>query len=482
MINGKLIARIIGFLLNIIALFLLICALTSFLYKETACLAFLYSALINCVIGWCLIFYGWKAEKKFSLRDGYLVVVSTWVLCSFAGTLPFMIGGYVPSWSDAFFECMSAFTGTGMSCIKDIDSLPHSILIWRALMQWIGGLGIIFFTIAVLPLFGVTGVQLFAAEASGPVKDKLHPRIGVTSRRIWTLYIVLTLLETALLQLGGMPFFDSLCHSLSTTATGGFSTHQAGMALYDSAYIQYVISAFMFLSGLNFITMFLIISGHKRRLAQSDEIRWYTTSTLIATLCIAAALVFLSDRDVESAIRSAFFHVTSIHTSTGFNTEDLNSWPSCTWIIILFLMMSGACSGSTSGGVKCIRFVILFRALQNEFRRIIHPNAILPLRIGSNSLPTQVILTSILLIFLFILGNTLFSFILMESGYSGIGSISFSLSCFGNTGMALGEFSIGAGTILTPTLKWVSSFAMLLGRLELFTVLLLFTPQFWRGQ
>lgn len=481
MINGRLICKILGLLLLVEAFFLLLCAGVSIYYGEDDLKAFLYAALLNGICGFLLGVAGWKAEKKFTPRDGYLVVTATWVLCSLGGVLPFYLGGYVPTITDGFFECMSGFTSTGFTVIDRINSLPHALLFWRGLTQWIGGLGIVFFTIAVLPFFGVTGVHLFAAETTGPTKDKLHPRIGVTARRIWALYVGLTAVETVLLLLGGMPFFDSLYHSFSTTATGGFSIHSDSIAHYNSPYVEYVISAFMFLSGINFIILILFLKGKHEKLLQHSEFKWYLNSVIICVLITFVALLLTSDKGVEEAFRKALFQIISIHTSTGFVTEDYSYWPSFIHLIFLYLMISGACSGSTSGGVKSIRLFILFRAVRNEFRRILHPNAVLPIRVNKHSIAPGVVQTSLIMVFLFILIALFAAFIYMEMGFSFLGSLSLVLSCMGSTGVAMAEFGPQYTCSALPEAgKWLASFLMLLGRLELFTVLLLFTPQFWR--
>lgn len=480
MINGKFICKILGLLLLVEACFLLLCAGVSLYYGEDDLKAFLYATLLNGICGSLLWLVGWKAEKKFSPRDGYLVVTVTWILCSLGGVLPFYLGGYVSSITDGFFECMSGFTSTGFTVIERLDTLPRALMFWRALTQWIGGLGIVFFTIAVLPFFGVTGVHLFAAETTGPTKDKLHPRIGVTARRIWGLYVGLTVLETLLLSFGGMSVFDSLCHSFSTTATGGFSMHSDSIAYYHSPYMEYVISVFMFLSGVNFIILFLFLKGKREKLLQHSEFKWYLNSVIICVLVTSVLLFLTSEKGVEEAFRKGLFQIISIHTSTGFVTENYSHWPSLIHLIFLFLMISGACSGSTSGGVKCIRLFILFRAVRNEFKRILHPNAVLPIRVNKHSVAPGVVFTSLIMIFLFLVLALGVTFVYVEMGFSFLGSLSLVLSCMGNTGVALAEFGPDFTCSALPDYgKWLASFLMLMGRLELFTVLLLFTPQFW---
>ncbi len=483
MINGKLISKILGILLLVEAFFLLFCGVVSVCYGENDLKYFVYAALLNAVCGGIACIVGWKAERKFNPRDGYFIVTATWVLCSLGGVLPFYLGGYVPSITDGFFECMSGFTSTGFTVIEGIDKLPHALLFWRGLTQWIGGLGIVFFTIAVLPFFGVTGVHLFAAEMTGPTKDKLHPRIGVTARRIWGLYVGLTLVETVVLLLGGMPLFDSLYHSFSTTATGGFSMHADSIAHYNSAYVEYVISLFMFLSGINFITLFLFLKGKHDKLWHHTEFKWYLNSVIICVTIATAILFFTSERGLEESFRGALFQIISVHTSTGFVTEDFTLWPSSISVILLFLMVSGACSGSTSGGVKSIRLAILFKAVRNEFRRILHPNAVLSIRVNRNAISSTAVITSLIMLFLFLGVAVIGTIVYMEMGFSFEGSLSLVLSCMGSTGVGMAEFGPSHTCSALPEAgKWLASFLMLLGRLELFTVLLLFTRGFWKKQ
>ncbi len=481
MINGRFICKILGLLLVVEASFLLLCGGVSWYSGEDDFLPFMYATLLNGICGGALWALGWNAPRKFSARDSYLVVTATWILCSLGGVLPFYLGGYVPTLADGFFECMSGFTSTGFTVIEGIDQLPRALLFWRGLTQWIGGLGIVFFTIAVLPFFGVSGVHLFAAETTGPTKDKLHPRIGVTARRIWGLYVGLTVVETLFLVGGGMPVFDSIYHSFSTTATGGFSIHPDSIAHYDSPYAEYVISIFMFLSGINFIILFLFLRGKRKKLFQHSEFKWYLHSVTLCVLITFAILYLTSEKGIEEAFRKSLFQIISLHTSTGFITEDYSYWPSFIQFLFLFLMISGACSGSTSGGVKSIRIFILYRAIRNEFKRILHPNAVLPIRVNKHSLAPGVVLTCLIMVFLFLTLALISTFIYMQMGFTFKGSLSLVLSCMGSTGVALAEFGPAHTCSTLPEGgKWLASFLMLLGRLELFTVLLLFTPQFWR--
>ncbi len=326
----------------------------------------------------------------------------------------------------------------------------------------------------------INNIRLFAAETTGVGKNKLTARISTTARRIWALYVILTLSEVMLLQMGGMPLFDCVCQALSTTATGGFSTPTAIAHIAKSPYLQYVVTAFMYLSGMNFVILYLLLSGKLRKVWNNDELKWYSGSIVLFTLIISTILWY-KGLDIADALRNGLFNVVSMHTSTGFSTHDLSVLPSFVWLIFMVLMTVGACSGSTSGGIKMVRVVIVFRCLRNEFKRILHPNIVLPMNINGRPVSQQVITTSLLLLIVSILMVWLSTFIFMDYGYSFTGSLTFSIASLGNTGLARGEFNDPAYLEALPMAgKYMSIALMLLGRLELFTILLLFTPSFWR--
>lgn len=314
--------RITGFLLLIETGLLLCCAGVSLIYREDDLSSFLLSAGLTTLVAILLLALGKGAEKQLNRRDGYVIVSVAWVVFSLFGMLPFYLSHYIPSITNAFFETMSGFSSTGATILDDIEALPHGLLFWRSMTQWIGGLGIVFFTIAVLPIFGVSGVQLFAAEASGPTYDKVHPRIGVTAKWIWTIYAGLTAIEVILLLFGGMGLFDSICHSFATTGTGGYSTKQDSIAYYNSPYIEYVIGVFMFLSGINFTLLLLLFTGKLKKVSQNAELKWYVMSVILFTAFIAAVLYRTTPMGAEESFRKAFFQVASLHTSTGFVTAD----------------------------------------------------------------------------------------------------------------------------------------------------------------
>ena len=484
MINQKIIFRILGFLLYIEALMLLFCSAFGFYYHEDDNVAFTIAGGISILVGGLFSYLGRKAEKRFSRRDGYIIVSTSWVVFSLVGMLPYIISGYIPSVTDAFFETMSGFTTTGASILNNIESLPHGLLFWRSMTQWIGGLGIIFFTIAVLPIFGANGVQLFAAEATGPKHDKVHPRIEVTAKWIWSIYLGLTVVQVFLLSQGGMGWFDSVCHSLTTTATGGYSTRQASIAAYNSPYIEYVTILFMFLSGINFtLLFFLLFKGRVHKLLKDTEFRWYAGIVLSFTLVIAAVLAVQRGGDLEGSFREALFQVVSVQTTTGFMSADYTLWPPVLWFLISLLMYAGACAGSTSGAFKCIRIAMLFKLVRNEFLRIVHPNAIIPLRISGQVIHSKAKIT-LLAFFALYVGVVIGGWgIMVALGLDMTDAYGVVVTSVSNVGPALGSYGPAYSWAHMPdAAKWFSSFLMLIGRLELFSVLLLFTPGFWKKQ
>ena len=474
--------KIMGFLLFIEAGFLSLCTALSFFYEGADLPAFIISTLITIAVGIPLSYAGKQAERKLSRKDGYVVVTFAWILFSLFGMLPYYISGYIPNLTNAFFETMSGFTTTGASILDNIESLPHGLLFWRSMTQWIGGMGIVIFTIAVLPIFGVGGIQLFAAEATGPKFDKITPRIDVTAKWIWTIYLGLTMAETVLLMAGDMPFFDSVCHAMTTTATGGFSTKQASIAAFNSPYIEYVITSFMFLSGINFSLLYLLfLKGSIKRVFSDTEIRWYVNTILLFTIIITIGLLLTSTMDIEEAFRKASFLVISLQTTGGFITADYMQWAPPLWMLTTIITYCGACAGSTSGGIKCIRSVIMARIAKNEFRQILHPNAVLPVRVNGLSVSATTKSTVLAFFVVFVLLVFIGWFVMMIIGLDFDDAYSVVISSLANVGPGIGmcgpAFSWDA---LPDAAKWLSTVYMLIGRLELFTVLLLLSPTFWK--
>ena len=483
MFHPKAIFRIIGFLLLFEALSLLSCVPVALYYGEpTEYLLLSVAAMV--VSGSFFAYICRKAGRNVSRKDGYIVVTVIWIIFSLFGSLPYMLSGYIPSFTDAFYETMSGFTTTGSSILSNIESLPNSLLFWRALTHWIGGLGIVFFTVAVFPIFGLGDMHLFAAESVGPMRAKLHPRISVTARWILTVYIGLTVIATVAFYAAGMGWFDAVCHSMSAVSTGGFSTKQASIAAFGSPLIEYVTILFMFVGGVSLSLQYLFIfKGRVKELFRDTEFRTYLMFVLFFTAIISVGLFLTTTMTAEWSFRTALFQVVSIQTTTGFATVDYTLWSPLLWLMLCGLMFVGACSGSTSGAMKCVRVATLFKVMWNEFKRIVHPNAVLPVRMARKIVPTSVqsaiLAYTVIYFFMVIVGLV----VNMAFGIDFLNSFGLSVASVGNVGPALGNYGPMDSLALLPAgVKWFCSFQMLVGRLEFFAVLLLLTPIFWKRQ
>ncbi|HOX77218.1 MAG TPA: TrkH family potassium uptake protein [Bacteroidales bacterium] len=480
-INFRQILRLIGVILVIEGVFMLTGLPFSLYYQDDKPFTLLYSFIITSASGGILLFFT-RSDKDNTInkREGFLVVSLAWVVMSLFGTVPFLLSGAIPSFTDAFFETMSGFTTTGASILSDVEVLPKGILFWRSMTHWIGGMGIIVLTIIILPFLGIGGMQLYVAEMPGVSKDKLHPKISETAKRLWGIYIVLTAIQTILLVLGKMPLLDSLCHAFGSMATGGFSTRNASIGAY-SPYIQYVVIVFMFLAGMNFTLHYFIISGRFKEVWKNEEFRKYLYISLGFSIIIAAFLVIKTDAGYAKAFRDALFQVVSIVTTTGYATTDYLVWPGALWFFIFLMMFVGGMAGSTGGGVKVVRQLLLFKNAGKELKRAIHPQGVIPVRLNHEAVSQDVIYKVMaffqLYIIVFIFGAMILSFLGLDFE-SAIGA---SISALGNIGPGLGLVGpVGNYGFVPDAGKWLLSFMMLLGRLELFTVLLLITPYFWK--
>lgn len=485
-INFKLVSHVIGNLLVVESVVLILMPLISLLYKETDSRYFIYSSLITLSVALLLLLLGKNPPSKAGRREGSMIVTFIWVFFSLFGALPFIFSGAIPSYTDAFFETMSGFTTTGSTILNNIEELTHGMLFWRAMTHWLGGLGIVVISMAILPILGINGTQLFMAESTGPRKDKFSPKINDTARILFIVYIVLTFSETVFLMFGGMNLFDALTHSFSTIATGGFSTKQISIAYWEnSAYIQYVLAIFMMLSGVNFSMYFF---GYKRKffkIKENEELRYYIVIMIVASLIVMLSLIDFTKTInwslIERAWRDAFFTITSLITTTGFTTVDYMTWKPITWVVIVVVMLIGASAGSTAGGIKVVRIVIAVKVSYYEIKRMIHPSAVIPVRYNRQILNETIITRVLGFVVLYLFVTFIGILILMLSGM-GLGeSIGGMITCISCVGPGFG--SIGpAGTFanIPEFSKWVLSFAMLIGRLELYTVLMLLTPSYWR--
>jgi trk system potassium uptake protein TrkH len=482
MVNFRIISKIIGSLLFLESFFMAICLAMAFSFHEDDVMAFMTSTLMTFGSGCIFMFFGHEAENSLSRRDAYVVVTLTWVVFSFFGMFPFLIHGSVPSVTDAYFETMSGFTTTGATVIDDVESLPHGLLFWRSLMQWIGGLGIVFFTIAILPSLVGGSVRVFAAEATGPMRSKMHPRLSTSAKWIWSIYLLLTIACGLSFWLAGMGWFDATNYSMSTTATGGFSTHN-GTIFLASPLIEYLAILFQFLAGINFTLLYMSIFKFKvGTLFKNSEFKVYVTTIIIATLWIMYLLLTRMGYDFELAFRSALFQVVSFITTTGLSNMDAGTWPHITWAILGVLMFMGACAGSTTGGFKSIRVMMLFKVLRNEFRHIIHPNAVLPVKMNGQSIPQSRLTTLLAFFTIYAIALVLTTIIMVESGVDITNAATISLSLISNVGAGL-DTNIGpqmSWADLSIGVKWLCSFLMLVGRLEIIAVLVLFTRAFWK--
>ena len=482
MFHPKIIFRITGLLLYVEAIFLLACVPVALYYNEPIMRSLVISIASMVGIGSLFTYFCSGAERNISRKDGYIVVTLCWIIFSLFGSLPYMLSGYIPSFTDAFFETMSGFTTTGATILQDIEAMPKSLLFWRMMTHWVGGLGIIFFTVAIFPIFGLSDIHLFAAESVGPMRAKLHPRIAVTARWILTIYMGLTLIATVSFYFAGMEWFDSVCHAMSTIATGGFSTRQESIAAYGSPLIDYVTILFMFLSGINMSLLYLFIFKFRfKELLHDTEVKTYTSIVAIFTVAITIGLYFTTAADAELSFRTALFQVVSIQTTTGYATANYVTWIPILWLSLYALMFFGACSGSTSGAMKCVRISILFKVMINEFKRIVHPNAVIPVRMAGKVVPTSVqsaiLAYTVIYIFMVIIGLV----VNMGFGLDFLDSFGLSVASVGNVGPAFGHYGpMDSFATLPCVVKWFSAFQMLVGRLEFFAVLLLLTPVFWK--
>ena len=492
-INIRLIIKLIGLLLMIEGLFVFTSLPFSIYYMGENGFSFslfngkddFWALLIS---GFFIVFVGallWfssprKLDKNMGKREGYIIVTFTWIVISLFGCIPFVLSGTITDFTNAFFETISGFTTTGASILNDIESLPKGILFWRSMTHWIGGMGIIVLSIAILPVLGIGGMQLFVAEVPGPTPDKIHPRISHTAKRLWAIYVILTFVETGFLMFGGMDLFDAVCHAFGTMATGGFSTQNASVANY-SPYIQYVIILFMIFAGTNFTLHYFALHGQLKKVWKNEEFRYYIFAILIITLIVSIALIFTYGSGFEKGFRDSLFQVVSIITTTGFVTADYLLWPFFVWLIIFMLMFAGGCAGSTGGGIKMMRQLLLLKNSSVELKRLIHPNAIIPVRFNGKPV-SQEIMFNILAFFLiyvmiFVFGSLFMSMLGLDFE-SAIGSVA---ATIGNIGPGIGSVGPVSNYSAIPAVgKWFLSFLMLLGRLELFTVLILLSPAFWK--
>jgi len=480
--NIRLVVKLLSILLSIEGFALLISAAVAFIYKGGDTMSFITSAGITFAAGLLCYLIGRNSKSsKISKREGFVFVSLVWILFSFFGMLPFYLGGYIPSVTDAFFETMSGFTTTGATILTQIEVLPHGILFWRCFMHWIGGMGIILLSIAFMPMLHLGNFQLFTAESPGPTYDKLHPRISETSRILWYVYIVLTAFEIISLCLAGMNVFDAVCHSFSTMGTGGFSTKDNSIAYWNSPTIEGIIIIFMIIASSNFPLLYWVFTLKYKKIKGNEEFGTYIFIILFFSLFLTVFLSFSKGYPALESLRTSLFHIVSLISTTGFTTTPgYADWGDLPFCILLIVMLIGGMAGSTAGGIKVARLLICFKFSLNEFKKSVHPNAIFPVRYNGKLLPATTVTNVIgfvLVYFLLVFAGTV---CLASMGLTFDESLGCVISCIGDVGPGFGRF-ISNYAAVPDAGKWILSFLMLTGRLEIFTILLLFFPNFWKS-
>ncbi|SNR72032.1 trk system potassium uptake protein TrkH [Maribacter sedimenticola] len=494
-LNLRIIFHLMGLLLLCNGGFMLLAAVISGFYKDGATLSITLASITTMFVGVFAMYYTRGHKKEVKQKEGYIIVTFGWIVMSISGMLPYLFSGAIPDITNAFFETVSGYTTTGASIMDDIEAMPEGILFWRSLTHWIGGMGIIVLAIAILPLLGIGGMQLFSAEAPGPSGDKLHPRITDTAKRLWLIYFGYTIAETILLQVAGMSFFDAINHAMATLSTGGFSTKNASLAHWnDQPLIQYIVIFFMFLAGSNFVLSYFAFKGRFQKVFKDEEFRYYAGFVLVFTLIVAVVIYYKANitdmtpgypmvlGNAESAFRHALFQIVSVITTTGFVSADFTQWTPFLTVFFFGLFFLGGSAGSTAGGIKVMRHLLIIKNGVLEFKRTLHTNAIIPVRYNNKTVKEKIVYNIIgffvLYMLLFIIGALVLGFIGLDFE-SAIGG---SASSLGNVGPALGSLNPVSNFNGLPVLaKWWCGFLMLAGRLELFTVLILLTPYFWKN-
>lgn len=478
------IQRVMGFLILASSLMMLPPLMVSLLYNDNAHWHFVVSALVFVVVGLAVYLPVRKQRRELLLRDGFLVVACSWLVVVLVGALPFILmPSPALSFVDAFFESMSGFTTTGATILEDVEALPPSYMFFRMQSQWLGGMGIIVLAVAILPMLRIGGMGLFRAETPGPQKDaKLTPRIKETAKALWLVYVSITVTCIIAYNWGGMHLFDAVCHAFTTVATGGFSTHNESLAYFDSLELEVISMVFMFMAGINFALHYTAwrTASMKRYFADA-ELKTYA-SLLFAFSVIATFALFLTGTfdDLATSFRHGVFHVISVMTTTGFTTDPFYTWPSIVPLLLIFVAFIGGCAGSTAGGMKVIRVILLQRQALRELRLLIHPHAVMPIRFNDQAV-TPKLMSAVWGFFLLFIGSfAALTLLLTATGLDMVTSYSAVVACIANMGPALGDAGVHYATLNDPA-KMVLSFAMLIGRLEIYTVLVLFMPEFWKA-
>ena len=452
----------------------------SLYYGDPDLVPILLSAGITVLFG----LVGYKAsrfDRDLRPKEGFAIVTFGWLTFAVFGSLPFLLSGSIPSVTDAFFETMSGFTTTGATILTNIEELPHGVLFWRSLTHWIGGMGIIVLSLAILPFLGVGGMQMFRAEVPGPTADRLTPRIAQTAKILWGVYVAFTAVEAALLMLGGMNLFDALCHAFGTLATGGYSTKGASIGAYGSAYIDYVVIFFMLVAGTNFALHYRFIKGDWKVHLRNHEFLFFMSLVGLATFFISIDTYFNHYHSIFATLRNSLFQVVSILTTTGYGTADYEQWSFSSQFILFMLMFFGGCAGSTGGGIKMLRIHILLKSVFAEITRLLHPHAVVPVKVGGQTVPREVVANIVAFFIMFVMIYVVSVFVMSAMGLDMATSFGSVAATLGNIGPGLGSVGPADNYAHIPTPgKWYLTFLMLSGRLELYTVIILLSPSFWK--
>ncbi|MDP8287684.1 MAG: TrkH family potassium uptake protein, partial [Candidatus Electryonea clarkiae] len=477
-LNPRAVIRILGLILIMLGASMFLALFVSLIYRDGDSLGISISAFVSIIFGFIMI-KGAGKEMDLSTRDGFAVVTFGWMIMGIAGALPYLFTNSIPNITNALFESVSGFTTTGASILTDIESLPHGILFWRSFTHWIGGMGIIVFSIAILPFLGVGGMQMFKAESPGPTADKLTPRIKSTAEILWGVYVLITILEIILLMLGGMDWFDSTCHAFGTLATGGFSTKNASIAHYSSPYIQYVITFFMVVAGVNFSLHYYALRGKFNRYWNSREFRFYIW-LILGCIVIVTIFRLFDGIGLEQSFREGAFQVAAIISTTGYATADFELWHPLAQVILVGLMFIGGMAGSTGGGMKTMRIQILLKQARVELHKLVHPSSIYPIRLGRKVIQDDIVANVLAFFLLYALLLMVGVLIMAALGLDHVTSFTSVVACLSNIGPGLGDVGPTDNYASIPSFgKWILSFLMIAGRLEIFTVLVLLTRTYW---
>jgi len=504
-------AKIYGVLILVEAFFMLIASVVAFYYNvqkgEKDVMSLFAATMVTAIFGFILLSAGREKAKRgegrvreissLTMKDSFILVTMTWIIFAVFGALPFIFTGAIDNITDAFFESMSGFTTTGATIMNNIDDMTHGILFWRSMMQWLGGLGIIVLFLALIPAVNKNSnkTMLFSAEMSGLGVKKLHPKMAVTARHLWVIYIVLTIVCCLTYWAGPMNLYDAVCHALTTMSTGGFSTHQESIGFFNSGYLEYVAVLFMLLGGVNFSLYYFLFRGDVKYFAKNEELRWYLGVVLLSVVAMTTLFYYAPNittlsTDVsaypeptfEARFRSSLFHVASIVTSTGYQGAcyDYSLWGGLFLVITFLLMLSGSCAGSTSGGIKVIRWMVCFKSIGNTIKQMLHPNAVFTVKISREVVPNDVLLRTLNFLFFYVIICILSVVVFVVSGSDFKESIFNTITALSNIGPGVGSTGPAATySGLSVIAKWTMSFLMLIGRLEIFTVILIFSPSFW---